>query len=135
MLINACAFKSIYIYFLLHISSWGNSFFMLKQGEMGRKMENKCSPQRCHIFNTIIHLLNSCVTQQHFISQQKVMSCNNINHYSAKFPPLHFSLILRCRQKFKWYLSIGKANVKYLRKRDLLSTVTGVNTTTPSDLK
>ena len=124
----------LYIFFVAYIQL-GEQLFYAKTGKKwGGKWKINALP-RGVAYLTRSYIYWTRVTQQHFISQQKVMSCNNINHYSAKFPSLHFSLILRCRQKFKWYLPIGKANVKYLRKRDLLSTVTGVNTTTPSDLK
>ena len=68
----------------------------------------KCTIKRCCKCYLIIHLSNVCVTQQRFISQEKVKSChetfNNQARFQSNLGQIYFSLILNCNPKLKCYI-------------------------------
>lgn len=100
----------------------------------------KCTIKRCCKCYLIIDLSNVCVTQQRFISQEKIKSChetfNNQARFQSNLGKIYFSLILNCNPKLKCY--IYKLNYLFFffffareRKENfLISTVAGVNVTT-----
>ena len=100
----------------------------------------KCTIKRCCKCYLIIHLSNVCVTQQRFISQEKVKSChetfNNQARFQSNLGQIYFSLILNCNPKLKCYiytLIFFFFFFFFSRERKenfLISTVAGVNVTT-----
>ena len=62
----------------------------------GRTKKTKSTIQRYDIFDFIIHLLTSCIFQQHIITRQDVTCCSNTyDHLSTLYTGVLFSCTYR----------------------------------------